>query len=133
MITITNDILEQMILQATAAAPVEACGILAGKDGGVEKFYPMTNADNSSEHFALVPQEHFSVVKQMRSEGQEMVAVYHSHPASPARPSEEDIRLALMPGAKYVILSLAGEEPDVKCFEIEDGEVTKIEIEVIKD
>ena len=99
-------ILDEMISQAKAAAPVEACGILAGSDGSVEKFYPMTNADGSREHFMMAPEEQFAVIKEMRKAGLEMLAIHHSHPESPPRPSQEDIRLALTPGVIYVILSL---------------------------
>ena len=52
-----------------------------------------------------------------------MVAIYHSHPETPARPSEEDIRLALTPGVSYLIVSLAGAAPEVKSYRIESGKV----------
>ncbi len=130
---IPEKILDQIITQARAAAPVEACGILAGAGDIVEKLYEMTNADNSPEHFTLVPEEHFKVVKDMRTWSGSMLAVYHSHPATPARPSEEDIKLAFMPGATYVILSLAvADNPDVKAFNIEEGIVTSVPVEVVK-
>ena len=131
VLKVPREIFEMMIGQASALAPVEACGMLAGKGGVVSKFYEMTNADESSTHFTLVPEEQFAVAKDMRVEGIEPVAVYHSHPATGARPSEEDIRLAVMPGATYAILSLAGDEPDLKAFVIDKGNVTKIDIEII--
>ena len=122
-----------MIAQAAVAAPVEACGILAGTGDVVEKLYEMTNADNSPDHFTMVPEEQFTVVKDMRTWSAAMLAVYHSHPATPARPSEEDIKLAFMPGATYVILSLAeADSPDVKAFNIEEGVVTSVPVEVVK-
>lgn len=120
-----------MIAQAEKAAPIEACGILAGREGLTEKLYEMTNADNSPEHFTLVPEEQFAVVKEMRGEEIEMLAVYHSHPASPARPSQEDIKLAVMPGATYVILSLAEEKPCAKAFKIEQGVVTETPLSIV--
>lgn len=131
---IPKKILEQMIVQAKEAAPIEACGILAGRDGLAEKYYPMTNADNSSDHFTMEPSEQFAVVKAMRADGTEMLAVCHSHPETPARPSREDIRLAVTPGATYTILSLAvPDAPDIKAFQIEDGNVTKVPLEVIEE
>ncbi|MBC8481068.1 MAG: M67 family metallopeptidase, partial [Planctomycetes bacterium] len=109
---IPDTIFEQMLAQAKAEAPIEACGILAGKDGVVEKFYKMTNADQSSDHFTMAPVEQFKGVKDVRAAGLGMLAIYHSHPESPARPSAEDIRLALTPDVIYVIVSLANSEPD---------------------
>ena len=120
-----------MLLQAEAEAPVEACGILAGKNGKVQKFFKMTNADHSSDHFMMVPEEQFKVVKDNRAAGLEMLAIYHSHLATPARPSEEDIRLAIVPDATYAILSLADEEPYIKAFKIDEGAVSKVPVNII--
>lgn len=132
MLKIPVRVFKQMVKQGQAAVPVEACGILAGRAGAVEKCFEMTNADNSAEHFTMVPEEQFAVAKDMRRAGLEMCAVYHTHPATPARPSEEDIKLAVMPGAVYVILSLASDEPVAKAFSIEDGVVTTLEIEIVE-
>jgi proteasome lid subunit RPN8/RPN11 len=91
----------------------------------------MANTDQSNEHFTMEPKEQFAVVRDLRTKGVGMLAIYHSHPETPARPSEEDIRLALTPGVSYVIVSLAGTAPDVKSFRIESGEVTSEPIEII--
>lgn len=130
---IPRKILDQMIVQARAAVPVEACGILAGAGETVEKLYEMTNADNSPVHFTMVPQEQFKVSKDMRTWSGKMLAIYHSHPTTPARLSEEDIKLAFMPGVTYVILSLAiPDSPDIKAFNVEDGTVISVPVEVVK-
>ncbi|MHC4726627.1 MAG: M67 family metallopeptidase, partial [Planctomycetota bacterium] len=83
---IPNTIYQQMLAQAKALAPIEDCGILAGSNGKVEKFYKMTNTDNSSTHYMMEPKEQFATVKDIRSAGLEMLAIYHSHPETPARP-----------------------------------------------
>lgn len=131
---IPEDILQQMLDQARAEDPVEACGILAGSDGQVRKLYKMTNADDSSEHFAMVPTEQFMVVKNIRASGLKMLAIYHSHPETPARPSQEDRRLALTPDVTYVILSLMDRaNPAIMGFDIENGSVTEVPIEIVQD
>lgn len=130
---IPNDIFEQIVAQARDAAPIEACGILAGKNGAAEKLYKMTNADRSSEHFTMEPQEQFAVVKDIRADGLRMLAIYHSHPASPARPSAEDIRMALTPDVTYVIVSLQNPRmPVIKGFDIEDGIVNEVAVEIFE-
>ncbi len=131
-LSIPNDIFEEIITQAKACDPLEACGILAGKDGRVEKCYKMTNADQSETHFTMVPQEQFTVIKDIRAAGLKMKAIYHSHPATPARLSAEDIRLAVTPDVIYVIVSLALDEPVVKGFIVEDGNVIQVPVEVSK-
>ena len=130
---IPANIFEQMVAQAKALAPIEACGILAGKDNKAEKLFEMTNADNRSDHFMMEPKEQFTVVKNIRSADLEMLAIYHSHPETPARPSAEDIRLALTPDVIYVIVSLQDAKvPVVKGFFIEDGTVTEVPVKVLQ-
>jgi len=122
-----------MVAQAKALAPIEACGILAGKDNKAEKLFEMTNADNRSDHFMMKPKEQFAVVKDIRSAGLEMLAIYHSHPETPARPSAEDIRLALTPDVIYVIVSLQDvKAPAVKGLLIEDGTVTEVPVKIME-
>ncbi len=125
---IPNNIFEQILQQAKAEAPIEACGILAGKDGVVNKLYKMTNTDQSTDHFMMAPEEQFKVVKDIRAAALEMLAIYHSHPETPARPSAEDIRLALTPGVIYVIVSLQNTEPAIKGFLIEDDNVSEVPV-----
>ncbi len=130
---IPNNIFEQMLRQAKAQTPIEACGILAGKDCVIEKLYEMTNADQSSTHFMMKPEEQFNVAKDIRSTGLDMLAIYHSHPETPARPSAEDIRLAFTPDVIYVIVSLQNKErPSLKGFLIEDGNIEETAIRLLE-
>jgi proteasome lid subunit RPN8/RPN11 len=93
----------------------------------------MTNTDASNEHFMMDPKEQFAVVKELRAQGLAIRAIYHSHPETPARPSEEDIKLALTPDVSYLIVSLADAAgPDVKSFKISSGLVVAEEIKIIK-
>jgi proteasome lid subunit RPN8/RPN11 len=59
-----------------------------------------------------------------------MLAIYHSHPETPARPSEEDIRLALTPDVVYIIISVAEPTPVIKGFYIEDNNVTEVHLTI---
>ena len=129
---IPENIYSYMLEQARIAEPVEACGILAGTGCAIDTFYKMTNADNSPIHFSMIAEEQFGVIKDMRGKGSEMLAIYHSHPATPARVSAEDIRLALTPNVAYVILSLQdAKRPCMKGFVVVDGVSSEIPIEII--
>lgn len=131
MLRLPQQIFEALIAHAKQDFPLEACGILGGEDGVVSHHYPMANTDQSNEHFMMDPKEQFAVVKELRAQGKRMAAIYHSHPETPARPSEEDIRLALTPEVSYVIISLAGSEPTLKSFTITDGVSTEEPVEII--
>jgi [CysO sulfur-carrier protein]-S-L-cysteine hydrolase len=132
MLKIPKAIHDDMIAHAKEGFPLEVCGILGGSGDAVSAIYRMTNTDASNEHFMMEPKEQFAVVKDLRAKGLTMLAVYHSHPESPARPSEEDIRLALTPGVSHVIISLADAgQPVVKSYKIDQGEVAAEEMEII--
>jgi proteasome lid subunit RPN8/RPN11 len=129
---IPNIFFKQMIVQIKAEAPIEACGILAGSDSRVEKLYKMTNADRRSDHFMMEPKEQFKVIKDIREAGLKMLAIYHSHPETPARPSAEDIRLALTPNVTHIIVSLQNRDhPIVKGFLMENGSLTEVPVRIL--
>ncbi|HEY3491192.1 MAG TPA: M67 family metallopeptidase [Candidatus Deferrimicrobiaceae bacterium] len=129
MLRIPADILDAIIAHAQEGFPHEVCGILGGSEGDVSTIHRMTNTDASAEHFSMDPREQFAVVKALRAEGITMQAIYHSHPETPARPSEEDIQLALTPGVWHVIVSLTDPQaPVVRAFRIAEGKVTAEEI-----
>ncbi|MDO8302583.1 MAG: M67 family metallopeptidase [Sedimentisphaerales bacterium] len=131
---LSQAIYEQMVEQARREAPIEACGMLAGKNSVVARHFAMTNSDQSSDHFMMEPKEQFGVIKQIRAEGLDFLGVYHSHPASPARPSQEDIRLALTGGIAYVIVSLLdNSKPVIKAFNIENGNVSETNIQIVSN
>jgi len=125
MIIIPEHIIEGIFEQAATELPNETCGLLAGKGNVVYKLIPMTNIDHSPEHFSFDPSEQFQALRSARAEGLELIANFHSHPETPARPSIEDIRLAYDPEITYVIASLAGENPVIKAFKIQHGIATE--------
>ena len=110
---------------------MEACGYLAGKEGVITAHYKMNNADQSEIHYSFDPQEQFRVIKTVRNGGLEIIAAYHSHPESPARPSEEDIRLAYDSSILYVIVSLEKGKRTCGAFTIKEGLVTPEPLELI--
>ncbi|MCG8453687.1 MAG: M67 family metallopeptidase [Spirochaetales bacterium] len=134
MIQISQQILDEIRTQALKEIPNEACGYLAGTIQGqlrrAVKRLPLTNVDASPEHFSFSPQEQFSAVKQAREEGLELISVYHSHPVTPARMSQEDIRLANDTSTIYLIYAV--EHNDLKGFTIDrEKKVSTHPVEVL--
>lgn len=121
-LTVEPGVHASMLAAARMAAPLEACGLLAGVDARVTKGYVLTNADASPEHYSMKPEEQFAALKDMRAAGLKLLGIWHSHPASPARMSTEDMRLAYTPDVVYVILSLAEPRgPSMRAFVVQDG------------
>lgn len=133
---IPKDIYDAMIAHAQEGFPLEVCGYLGGvKENGeicVRKHYRLTNTDKSNEHFTMDPKEQFDAFKDAKANNLSLLVCYHSHPESPARPSEEDIRLAYDPNINYTILSLQERNaPVMKAFWIKNGQVSHEEIKII--
>ena len=131
MIEIPQHIIDAIIKQAYNELPDAACGLLTGEGNSVRKQYALTNTDHSPEHFSFDPKEQFAVLKEARKDNLQIIANYHSHPATAARPSEEDIRLAYDPDITYIIVSLAEADPVIKAFSIRECMVQPVEIKII--
>ncbi|MBR1410983.1 MAG: M67 family metallopeptidase [Prevotella sp.] len=126
---IPKNIIDELIIQAEKDAPDESCGYLLGTaDGNVTENYWMENIDHSSEHFSFAPKDQFAALRYARSKELKILANWHSHPASPSRPSQEDLRLANDPTIRYAILSLLEGQPKLNSFKILNGEVVDKEI-----
>lgn len=129
MLKIPKQFIDEIIEHSRKESPNECCGILAGKDGAVEKVYRMKNTDASPESYFMDSREQLRVQKEIRNEGNVMLAIYHSHISAPARPSARDIELVFYPDVSYVIISLADKiNPSVRSFKVVDGKVSEEEI-----
>lgn len=131
MLKIKREIFEEMVNHAREGYPLEVCGYLGVINGIASRIRRMKNVDESNEHFTFDPAEQFEAAKEFRVDSLKPSVVYHSHPATPSRPSGEDIRLAYDPNVSYIIVSLASGRAVVKSFKIEDSKVTQEKIEII--
>jgi len=86
--------------------------------------YKLANvAPDPLSSYEAAPQELFAAQRLMRERGEELVAIYHSHPraAEPA-PSERDVRLAYYPRAVHLIVGFADGEAVVRAFRLFEPE-----------
>ena len=125
---IPQSVIEELISQAEKDAPDESCGYLLGTEDEVTENYWMENIDHSSEHFSFAPKDQFVALRYARTKGLKILANWHSHPATPSRPSQEDLRLANDPNIRYAILSLMDGEPRLNSFRIISGDIVDKEI-----
>ena len=124
MITLTFSHLERIFACAKQEAPAECCGLLGGQDGHARTHYPLRNfAFDKTVSYEAAPEDLFTAQRQMRERGEELIAIYHSHPRSTEPvPSETDVRLAYYPQAIYFIVGLAGPQPVLRAFRISESE-----------
>ena len=124
-------LLEEVMEHAKKSYPHEGCGLLVGR-GGASRFIPMENVQATSTEYEMDPGQLIGVLRDLRETGEELVAIYHSHPSGPARPSKSDIERAYYPEAAHLIVSLAdSESPRTAAFRIIEGEAFEIEIHVM--
>ena len=105
--------------------------LFKGKNEEEITLHTMTNVDKSPEHFTFDPKEQFAVVKQARANKEQLMAVYHSHPETPARLSEEDLMLFNDPNMVYIIVSFKENEPDIKGYSVNKPNKDEIEVKRI--
>ncbi len=106
-------------------APAECCGLIGGlADKNARSLYRLRNVTANPElGYEAAPEDLFTAQRQMRDRGEELLAIYHSHPrAVDPSPSETDVRLAYYPSATYLIVGLGGTEAAVKAFFISERE-----------
>lgn len=130
---LTKEQAKGMIQHALAEYPNEACGLLAGKKGRVEKLYRMTNIEHSPVTYRLDPEEQYRAFVEIDERGWELLGVYHSHIASPTYPSARDLELAFYPDSLYLIISLMDKaRPAIRAFRI-IGKAIKEEKVIIEE
>jgi proteasome lid subunit RPN8/RPN11 len=124
-IQLRREHLEAMIDHARESAPTECCGLIGGTtEGKAATLYRLRNVTSEPEvRYEAAPEDLFNAQRQMRERGEELLAIYHSHPrAVEPVPSETDVKLAYYPSATYLIVGLAGTGPIVKAFNISERE-----------
>jgi proteasome lid subunit RPN8/RPN11 len=120
---------DELIAHAQEDAPNECCGYAYGRDGALEATARADNPRKSPYGYEL-DSKSLLAANDLDDEGYE-VAIYHSHPRSPAEPSQTDINLATYPHWTYLIVSLA-DEPHVRAWRIADGKVSEDPIEIVE-
>jgi [CysO sulfur-carrier protein]-S-L-cysteine hydrolase len=104
---LSQSLLDEMTAYVDQHAPLEACGVLAGKAGRAEKMIGVLNQAQSPVRFVMDPYEQLHAFDWIDSNGLDLVGIFHSHPAGPETASPTDILEAAY-AVVHVILSRAG-------------------------
>jgi proteasome lid subunit RPN8/RPN11 len=123
-----------MIQQAQAELPNECCGLLAGLieetgAGFVSRVihrYPLVNEAASPVEFHC--ENSFPAHKDMRKQGTDLLAIYHSHPTSDPVPSNKDLERNYWPDALHVIISLKSSIPHMRAWLLGEKDFREVEI-----
>lgn len=113
-------------------APLEACGLLAGKQESVEVVLRVRNADQSSVRFRMDAQEQYNAFEWIESHGLDLVGIFHSHPLGPEIASPTDVAEAAYE-VVHVIWSRTGRTWSARGFWIEKGKASEVDLQVITE
>jgi [CysO sulfur-carrier protein]-S-L-cysteine hydrolase len=120
----------EIVAHARADAPNECCGMIAARDGVAVAVHRARNTAASPLRYEMDGMEQYRIQTAIEDAGLELGAIYHSHTRSAPEPSQTDINLAFYPEVLYVIVGVAGDEPDVRAWRIVDGAVSQAALEV---
>ena len=130
-LTLSATQLAEIFAHLDAGKPNEACGLLGGQGGRVEKVYLMANATPSPVRYSMEPEKLIQTILEIEERGWELLGIFHSHPAGPPTPSATDIAEAYYPDSAYVICARdSGGRWQARAFEIKSGGAREITIRV---
>lgn len=130
-VQLPRPLVNQLLHLAQQSPEQEVCGLI-GQRGDRCVCYPIDNvATDASVLFALNASEQISAFKTMKERGQELFAIYHSHPHSVALPSATDIEEADYPDALYLIISLNTRGVlEMRGFYLRDHVIDEVELTI---
>ena len=127
-----RQLVNQILKQAQTSPEEEVCGLIGGRDNRAESLYPVGNsAELKNVRYQMEPSEQIGAMREMREKSEQLIAIYHSHPHSPALPSATDLKEAEYPECAYLIISLNTQVVlEMSAFAINNGDSHPIELEL---
>ena len=121
----------EMLQHVRTHAPLEACGLLAGKGDRVEKVIPVRNKEQSATGFVMDPYEQLDAFHWIEAHALDLLGIFHSHPAGPETASPTDIEEAAYE-VVHVIWSCFNQEWKARGFWIENGRAREVTLSVVE-
>ena len=126
-LTISCEHWQEMFRHVEYDAPLEACGLLAGKNARVEKVIKVRNQAQSHARFVMDPYQQLKAFDWIESHGLDLLGIFHSHPAGPETASATDIAEAAYE-VVHIIFSRSGGIWKARGFWIEGGQAVEVEL-----
>lgn len=123
-----------MLEQARRSPDHEVCGLLGGRHATAEHYYPVANiAGEPACEYLMDPKQQIDAMRGMRERGEDLMGIFHSHPDSPAQPSDTDLARAEYPDTIYIIAGPVGEDMTLNAFYYNGKDFIPIETEITND
>jgi [CysO sulfur-carrier protein]-S-L-cysteine hydrolase len=131
-VRITNQVLTHMMYHVLQEPHWECCGLLAGEEGVITRYFEATNELASATEYSIAPKQLFGIVREIRANGFELMGIYHSHPNGDNKPSPRDIDQAYYPEVAYFILAAKDVPKPIRAFLIRDGNAAELDIQIVQ-
>lgn len=131
-LTISADAHAAIVAHAVRESPAECCGLLIGAADRIDVAHQARNASATPRtRFVVEPEDHFAAIRRARASGRQVIGVYHSHPAGPARPSPTDLAEATYAEYVYLIAGFEGDRFDLRAFRLVDGAFEELTLRIV--
>jgi proteasome lid subunit RPN8/RPN11 len=121
---------QEMLEHVDQHAPLEACGLLTGRNDRVENVLLVRNQAQSPVRFVMDPYEQLQAFEWIESHGLELLGIFHSHPAGPETASETDIAEAAYE-VVHLVWSRTGGHWQARGFWIEKGAAAEVALQIV--
>jgi len=128
-LTIPRLLYAEMLAHVLSRPTLEMCGLLSGRDGVVDRVWPVPNGLRSPVAYRMDGPEFADAMIGCEFEP---LGIFHSHPAGPPVPSPTDIAEAAYPDSIYVVISLQNSLPSIRAFTIVDGQVAEVNVDILE-
>jgi len=128
-LTISKTHWQEMLDYVEQNAPLESCGLLAGKNHQVGKVIFVRNQAQSPARFVMDPYEQLKAFDWIESNGLDLLGIFHSHPVGPETASAADIAEAAYE-VVYLIWSRKQDHWIARGFWIENGTATEVHLQI---
>jgi proteasome lid subunit RPN8/RPN11 len=130
-LNITKRHWQEMLDHVDQHAPLEACGLLAGRNDLAEKVIFIRNQAQSPVRFVMDPYEQLRAFDWIESNGLDLLSIFHSHPAGPETASVSDIA-----EASYEVIHLIWSRNQngwqARGFWIEKGNASEVTLQIVE-
>jgi [CysO sulfur-carrier protein]-S-L-cysteine hydrolase len=130
-LTLSREHWQEMLQYVGNHLPLEACGLLAGRNHHVEKVIEIRNQAQSPVRFVMDPHEQLKSFDWIESNGLDLLGIFHSHPAGPETASVTDIAEAAY-DVVHIIWSRIEDRWQARAFWIENGKASEVTLQVIE-
>lgn len=132
---LSRPLVQKLFAHAQMEPDAEVCGLIGAQDGNAMSHYPVKNlSPQPNRLFQMDEQAQIAAMKGMRERGEELFAIYHSHPTSPPEPSSRDSEGMSYPDAWYLIISLNIKGVlEMRAWRLEDGSLNEHKVKILPD